>query len=59
MLELFEDQDSIPFAKGNDVHLGLLKKEIDRRFIKIKKMLNFYNIREIIAVSTYDQACQT
>jgi len=39
MQELLKDPDTLSFVKGRDLSLGILKKEIDRRFVKIKNML--------------------
>lgn len=39
MKELLEDPETIPFLKGTNINLISLKKEIDRRIVKIKFML--------------------
>ena len=39
MKELLEDPETLQFLNGKDINLNCLKKEIDRRIVKIKSML--------------------
>lgn len=40
MQEIFKDKESIRFTNGKNIHLNLLKNEIDRRILKITAMVN-------------------
>jgi len=39
MEELLKDPETLPFLKNNQIMLGALKLEIDRRILKIRAML--------------------
>ena len=39
MQQLLEDPQTLTFTSNNKIHLGKLKKEIDRRITKIRRML--------------------
>ena len=59
MHTLLNDPETIPFVQGNQVCLGMLKKDINRRVKKIRSMLEGTKVLKLDQPSLNNQESQT